>query len=161
LHELCEVWSSNYISSSIILKKNIQKKIFFLLLHGSKVRLNQNGGKNYSIAQNDPSWFFIFGSTGFELRASHLWSRHSGTRATPPALFALAILEIEFHFLHKLAWTTILLFRFPAIRNWDPSSVSLLCSLDDKCVPSRPTIGWDGVLRTIYQSWPWTVIFPI
>jgi hypothetical protein len=31
----------------------------------------------------------------FEIRASHLQSRHSTPRATPPVCFALAVLEME------------------------------------------------------------------
>jgi hypothetical protein len=47
---------------------------------------------------------------GFELRTSHLLSRHSIAWVIPTALFTLVILEIVSHFLSKSGYTVILLF---------------------------------------------------
>jgi hypothetical protein len=36
-----------------------------------------------------------------------------------------------------------------------------LLSWDDRCMPSYPVIGWDGVSWSLIPSWPWIVILQL
>jgi ABC-type microcin C transport system permease subunit YejE len=57
----------------------------------------------------------VFGGTvlGVKLRALCLLGSHFTTWAVPPTLFVLVILEIQFHFMPRPAWTEILLSVLP------------------------------------------------
>jgi hypothetical protein len=108
---------------------------------------------------------------GFALRASHLLVRCSTAWGTPPALFALAVLEVGSCFWPRPAQTTVLLFSWsswdyrnetshpdfsvemlslclPGLAlNYDSSDISVLISHDYKCEPPVLVfwIFWDKV----------------
>jgi hypothetical protein len=78
---------------------------------------------------------------------SCLLCKHSSAWASPPARFALVILEIESYFLPMWAWTIILLF-YASRHCWN-----------DRCVPPHPTFfSFQKVLQTFFTSWPRTLI---
>jgi hypothetical protein len=45
--------------------------------------------------------------------------------------------------------------------NRHPTIYASFSSWDDRCIPSRPIIGWDGVSWTFCWGWPGTTILPI
>jgi hypothetical protein len=96
-------------------------------------------------------WFELWACTG-----------EAGTWNMTPALFCLVIFEIGFQFLLKVAQIQFFYFRLPArwqacsiLPCWDGGlawhgvspSISLLRSLDDRCVPPPPAICWDGFCK--------------
>jgi hypothetical protein len=84
---------------------------------------------------------FILVGLGFELKAIHLPGRPSTPWATPLALFALAVLMIRSHFLPKLDWTVILLFK-ASLHCWDDRHTWL----------DPPFFCWDVVLHKLSLS---------
>jgi hypothetical protein len=57
-----------------------------------------------------------------EFGVLHLVGRHSTTWSIPPALCAVVILEIEYYFLPRPVWISILLF-YISCHTWDDKHV--------------------------------------
>jgi hypothetical protein len=95
------------------------------------------------------SFFFVFiylGVLGFELRASHLVVRHCTAWATLPAFFAPVILEIKSCFLHRWAWTEILLFLASHCHwddGWVPPCTIFFCSDRVLQIFFLPRLAWN------------------
>jgi hypothetical protein len=72
----------------------------------------------------------------------HPLSRYSITWTTPPALFALVVLNIGSHFFPRLAWPESLCFRVPTIAGMTANS---------SC---PPFFHWDGISPTSSSPLP-------
>jgi hypothetical protein len=132
-------------------------------------------------------FFFFLMVLGSELRDSFVQGRCSTTLAMPPVLFALVILEIGSHFLHKPTWTSIFPFDISHIAGWQAQAVMLSffalrwvswtfdlgwhgtvvppisashVAWDDRHMLLHPDIGSDGVWWTFCSGWLWTTILP-
>jgi hypothetical protein len=85
---------------------------------------------------------------GFELKASHFLGRCSTTWVMSAAYFCSGYSQTGFHFLPRLARTTILLFYISYPR-------------EDGRYATMPPIGWEGVLKPFCLGWPQTTILPM
>jgi hypothetical protein len=90
-------------------------------------------------------FFFPSVVVWIELWASRLLGRHSYQLSHCTSPFYVGF-ETGSHFMTRLAWTTIFLM-----------CVSL-CNQDDRCVPLRLAICWDGVLKTFCPGRPQNTI---
>jgi hypothetical protein len=80
----------------------------------------------------------------------HLLSRHSTAWATPPALSALIILEVDSRFFAQGSLDQDLP-TYASQQRWG-----------DRCTPPPPNFfHWDGILLTFCPVWPVTSILPI
>jgi hypothetical protein len=121
---LCQGWilyeEKNYRQKQY---KYFSEKLNFILkiAHDQIIwKLNIYGLCSHKIPEftHIPGWdseIFLFWGVvlGFEVRASNLLHRHSTIWATAPALFALVILEVRFHFLPRPLSTWSFCLCFP------------------------------------------------
>jgi hypothetical protein len=85
---------------------HLESSINYLVTCTNPTQSLQENRKERTISQFN----ILLVEVGFKLRASHLLSRHTVTRAMPPALFVLLILVTRSHFLSRLALALFFLF---------------------------------------------------